>query len=188
MFDGNVILVEDFLINHRELFDELIGLDYFEGSYNMYGKQVPRPRLQQTEPTKCLWTESTLVVKRDIESYCATLGVEVDFNYTLYNLYKTGDNHISWHHDKEAIPAGKDVVASLTLGCARDFQIKKYESPIERKNRIAAGEKPYPITTIELKSGSLLIMKGAFITDYLHRVPKRKGVTKPRLNITFRIT
>ena len=187
MFNGNVILIDDFLLDHQILFDELINLDYFEGSYNMYGKEVARPRLQRTEPTKCPWTEPTLVVKQSIEDLCIGLGLEVNFTYALYNLYKNGNNHISWHRDQEAIPAGKDVVASLTLGCARDFQIKRYETPTERRERIASKGKPHPITTIALKPGSLLIMKGNFLADYSHRVPKRKGVTQARLNITFRI-
>jgi alkylated DNA repair dioxygenase AlkB len=37
-----------------------------------------------------------------------------------------------------------------------------------------------------LEHGSLLIMKDATQTNWLHSLPKSKKITQPRINLTFR--
>ncbi|MFT3948661.1 MAG: alpha-ketoglutarate-dependent dioxygenase AlkB [Agriterribacter sp.] len=63
-------------------------------------------------------------------------------------------------------------MASLTFGAERKFAFKHKQ--IKEK--------------IELlpENGSLLMMKGATQTHWLHRLPPTKLVNKPRVNLTFR--
>ncbi|KAJ8905313.1 hypothetical protein NDN08_001820 [Rhodosorus marinus] len=102
--------------------------------------------------------------------------LDLDLNSVLINLYRDGSDYIGWHSDdeRELGPSKDDiVVASLSLGAARDFRLKRKDG---------AGN---PIS-ITLESGSLLIMRGETQKLWKHMVPKTKNVQQPRINLTFR--
>lgn len=105
--------------------------------------------------------EWLLHIKSPIEQY---LGI--DFNAVIINQYPTGEDHIGWHQDDEKFLA-HHVVASISLGSERAFQMRPYEKGI--------------IHEISLKTGSLVIFNGV-----LHSLPKRANVNGVRYNITFR--
>jgi len=79
---------------------------------------------------------------------------------------------MGWHSDDEK-SLGKDTsIASLSFGAERKFALK---------HRVSKE----PVSLI-LENGSLLVMKGATQTNWLHSLPKSKKITMPRVNLTFR--
>jgi alkylated DNA repair dioxygenase AlkB len=105
----------------------------------------------------------------------------------MLNLYRSGEDSISWHADDEPElgPTSAVVIASISLGVTRRFQLRRREE----------GSK---ILSIDLSSGSLLFLGPGSQSDWLHRVPKSPSsspnpaplFTNPthqrRVNITFR--
>lgn len=96
------------------------------------------------------------------------------FNSVLANYYRSGADSVAWHSDDEPELGDEPVIASLSFGAARDFQIKSK----------ATGER----TTITLGHGDLLIMSGRSQAEYLHAVPKTARKVGERINLTFRLT
>lgn len=109
------------------------------------------------------------------------------FNGAMLNLYRSGEDSISWHADDEPElgPTSAVVIASVSLGVTRRFQLRRREE----------GSK---ILSIDLSSGSLLFLGPGSQSDWLHRVSKSPSsppnpaplFTNPthqrRVNITFR--
>lgn len=95
-----------------------------------------------------------------------------DFNSVLANLYRDGMDSMGWHADKERELGHNPVIASLSFGAERMFKLRHNKS----------GD------TVEmyLPSGSLLLMRGALQHHWRHCLPKMRGVTAPRVNLTFR--
>ena len=90
----------------------------------------------------------------------------------LINYYRDGQDSTGWHADDEP-ELGKDpVIASISLGATRDFQL--------RHNR----DKNQKIS-IALQHGSLLLMQGTTQSCWQHQIPKRVQA-EPRINLTFR--
>lgn len=150
-------------------------------SMNMYGKEIPFPRLTAwygdsdrpysfsgitLKPNP--WSAGLLKIKKDIEEK-----TEVVFNSVLLNRYRDGNDSISWHTDAEKELGENPVIASVNFGAERKFQLKHKDT----------NEK----IEILLKHGSLLIMQGELQHFYKHQVPKTKKVTTERVNLTFRV-
>ena len=79
---------------------------------------------------------------------------------------------MAWHSDGEKDLKKDGAIASLTFGAKRKFSFKHKQT----KN----------VVSIDLENGSLLVMKDKTQTNWLHRLPPTKLVTKPRINLTFR--
>jgi alkylated DNA repair dioxygenase AlkB len=150
-------------------------------SMNMYGKQVMFPRLtawygDNDKPYSFSgitlnphpWTEELLTVKNKIEPICDT-----QFNSVLLNLYRNGNDSISWHTDAEKELGKNPLIASVNFGAERKFQLKHNQT----------GE----MHEINLQHGSLLVMRGEMQHYWKHQVPKQKTINKPRINLTFRV-
>jgi len=98
-----------------------------------------------------------------------------EFNSALLNYYRDGQDSMGYHQDNEPELGQNPVIASLTFGAARTFQLKHItDKTIKRKD-------------ILLNSGSLLIMAGTTQHYWKHQIPKTKKPIGPRLNITFRV-
>lgn len=156
-------------------------IEWKQEEMNMYGKVLKFPRLTawygnndkpysfsgitlQPHP----WNEELKEIKSLIEPIC-----ENEFNSVLLNLYRDGNDSISWHTDAEKELGKNPMIASVNFGAERDFQLRHRTT----------GEKE----TITLQHGSLLIMQGELQHYWQHQVPKRKKVDKPRVNLTFRV-
>ena len=115
------------------------------------------------------WTDELISIKSKLEEK-----VEIKFNSLLLNLYKDGNDHVAWHADDEK-ELGEDVIiASVSFGEKRDFQLRhKTDTTVEKIN-------------IPLEHGSLLLMFPPTQENWLHQLPRRKKVNKPRINLTFR--
>lgn len=148
---------------------------------NMYGKEVLFPRLtawygDSDRPysfsgitlTPLTWTEELLQIKRKIETKTSAI-----FNSVLLNKYRDGSDSISWHTDAEKELGQNPIIASVTFGGTRNFQLRHSNT----------GEK----ITLELSHGSLLIMQGELQHFWQHQIPKTKKHVDPRINLTFRV-
>ena len=94
------------------------------------------------------------------------------YNSCLINLYHSGDEGMGWHSDDEKELTPQGAIASLSLGAERRFSLRHK----------VTGETIH----VTLEHGSLLLMKGATQTHWLHRLPPARRIREPRINLTFR--
>ena len=95
------------------------------------------------------------------------------FTTVLPFPYRNSTDSMGWHRDNERELGPKPVIASISLGAKRMFQCKHRTDPTQR-------------LSLPLHHASLLVMKGAMQEHWYHQVPKERGVTEPRINLTFR--
>jgi alkylated DNA repair dioxygenase AlkB len=101
------------------------------------------------------------------------------FNSVLCNLYRDGRDSMGLHADKEPELGEAPVIASLSLGATRRFQLRHRHVKSTEHAELAKLD-------LDLSAGSLLIMSGSLQHHYRHGVPKQLGVSEPRINLTFR--
>ncbi|TGE26489.1 alpha-ketoglutarate-dependent dioxygenase AlkB family protein [Hymenobacter metallicola] len=153
-------------------------------SIKLFGKAVPQPRLTawHGEPTAHYtysglawvpqpWTPVLQALRTQVEA-----ATNARFNSVLLNLYRTGQDSMGWHADNEPELGLEPVIASVSLGSTRRFRLKPRD----------VQQTPHPPLTLELTSGSLLVMRGLTQQQWLHAVPKTAQPVGPRLNLTFR--
>jgi alkylated DNA repair dioxygenase AlkB len=147
-----------------------------------YGKRHPMPRLTAwygdpdatyrysgvvNRPNR--WNEPLIELLADLDSFTWTR-----FNSVLLNRYRDGNDSISWHADDEAELGSQPTIASISLGTARAFHLRRKQ---DRKAR----------TSIVLEHGSLLVMKGRSQVEWQHAVLKERRSAGERINLTFRV-
>jgi len=180
------------IILHSNFYDNLKSKFYFEqlknniawqqDKMNIYGKDVNFPRLTAwygdndksysfsgitLQPKK--WTDELIEIKNDVEKITNT-----KFNSVLLNYYRNEKDSISWHSDAEKELGKNPIIASVTFGETRNFQLKhKYNKDLE-------------IVNINLTNGSLLIMQDKTQHFWLHQIPKSTKKLNERINLTFR--
>ena len=113
------------------------------------------------------WTKELMELKTLAEKITQTT-----YNSCLLNLYHNGDEGMAYHSDDETSLVKHKGIASLSFGAERKFLFKHKQT----KETIS----------VLLETGSLLLMKDATQTNWLHRLPPTKKVTQPRVNLTFR--
>ncbi len=114
------------------------------------------------------WTPLLKTLKLQVES---ALGLP--FNSALLNYYRSGEDSVDWHSDDERELGHKPVIAALSLGGERRFDLRhKTQKKLRYK--------------LDLEHGSLLVMAGALQHCWVHRVAKCNTISEPRVNITFR--
>jgi alkylated DNA repair dioxygenase AlkB len=114
------------------------------------------------------WTKELSELKQIVEEYAGT-----KFNSCLLNLYHNGNEGMGWHSDDEkSLGKNNNTIASLSFGAERKFSFKHKQTK--------------QTVSLVLEHGSLLIMKDATQTNWLHSLPKSKNITQPRINLTFR--
>jgi alkylated DNA repair dioxygenase AlkB len=147
----------------------------------MFGKIIPVPRLEAWVADEGLdYTYSgihhdpdpwigELVELRDLSS--SHTGTR--FNSVLCNLYRDGSDGVDWHADDEPEFGPMPVIASLSLGATRRFDLRRVDDHSIK-------------VELELHHGDLVIMSGMTQTLWRHRVPKTKKPVGERINLTFR--
>jgi alkylated DNA repair dioxygenase AlkB len=148
----------------------------------IHGRTIPLPRLQawyaEAEAVlnysgmrvpACVWTDDLLSIKRRINVLTG-----LDFNGVLLNYYRDGNDSVGWHSDNEVEFGPHPIIASVSFGATREFVLKH------------ARDKTAATVSCALTHGSLLLMGRTVQNFWKHQLPKRKRVTEPRLNLTFR--
>ena len=113
------------------------------------------------------WTKELSELKQIVEELAG-----IKFNSCLLNLYHNGNEGMGWHSDDEESLGKNNTIASLSFGAERKFSFKHKQTK--------------QIVSLVLEDGSLLIMKDATQSNWLHSLPKSKNITQPRINLTFR--
>lgn len=113
------------------------------------------------------FTEELRALKELVEQHSSE-----SYNSCLLNLYHCGEEGMAWHSDGETDLEKNGAIASLSFGVERKFTFKHKVSK--------------QVVALQLKPGSLLVMKGATQQHWLHRLPPTKKVSEPRINLTFR--
>jgi alkylated DNA repair dioxygenase AlkB len=150
-----------------------------QDTLNFGGKAVAVPRLQAwygerrygysgLKLTPLPWTPVLEAIRNKIT---ATTGLP--FNSALVNYYRDGNDSVAWHSDNERELGPDPLIASLSLGAERRFELKHRTVKQSKMNLI-------------LENGSLLLMGSGLQRHWLHQLPKDAGISAPRVNLTFR--
>jgi alkylated DNA repair dioxygenase AlkB len=153
-----------------------------QGTIHMYGKLLNTPRLtawygdnnrtyffsgKKFDPHP--WTPELLFIKERVDAAAG-----ITFNSVLLNLYRNGNDSVAWHADDEPELGANPVIASVSFG-----QIRRFDVRHKRDHKLRY--------SVELESGSLLLMKGDLQHQWEHQVPKSSKILNERINLTFRI-
>ncbi|MCC5924185.1 MAG: alpha-ketoglutarate-dependent dioxygenase AlkB [Crocinitomicaceae bacterium] len=181
--DAEAHYYPDFLTSRES--DDLLALALNEfpwqgGEIKIFGKTFDIPRREVyfgDEGKHYSYSGKTLSLipwQKDIFQLKTTLEktFELTLNACLANLYRDGLDSNGWHADDEPELGEHPIIASISLGATRKFQIKHKQTD----------EK----TVIDLSHGSLLLMGKGMQAHYKHQIPKQKKVRQPRVNLTFR--
>jgi alkylated DNA repair dioxygenase AlkB len=186
MPDGEVIIYRNFFeeLESDHFFSELLNhINWQQDKIKIFGKEVDLPRLtawygdtgksytysgitMNPDP----WTQNLLSIKTRIEET-----VKINFNSVLANLYRSGQDYVSWHSDDEKELGENPTIASISFGATRRFVLRHKSN------------KDLETIDISLTHGSLLIMKGSTQHFWKHQVPKTAKVKTERINLTFRV-
>lgn len=184
--------IEDGLIHYDPKFidrkhaDNLYSLlrdsiNWKQESMNMYGRQVAFPRLTawygdtdrhysfsgitlQPNP----WTTELKELRNSLNEAC-----KANFNSLLLNMYRDEKDSISWHQDAENELGVNPVIASISLGSTRRFNLRRIDDHSKKIH-------------FDLGHGSLLVMAGAIQHHWQHSINKSKIPSGARINLTFR--
>lgn len=183
--DAEIIYCPSFLSTEQadSLFQELIeGTPWQQDEITVYGKKHLQPRLTALYGNEGMsysysniimkphrWTSVLKKIKLLVESVS-----EANFTTVLLNYYRNGSDGNGWHADNEKELGKNPIIASLSLGAERNFQLKHNTDSNLRKSII-------------LEHGSLLVMKGSTQHFWKHQIPKTTKSIGPRINLTFRI-
>ena len=114
------------------------------------------------------WNHTIMHIKNEIEQI-----INQNFTTVLANLYRNEKDSNGWHADNEKELGRNPVIASVSFGEVRKFQIKHNTNKNIKLN-------------LNLNHGSLLVMKEGSQINYKHQIPKATQPKKNRINLTFR--
>ncbi len=152
-----------------------------QDSIRVYGKIYNQPRLTSLHginqksysysgitmyPKKM--TSELIEIKNKIKNVCNT-----NFTSVLLNLYRDGKDSNGWHADDEEELGTNPVIASVSFGEERFFQLKHKTKKIETMK-------------FKLASGSLLLMEESTQHNWYHKIAKTSKKISPRINLTYR--
>jgi len=182
-FDGQAILYSDTwsVQETADIFGRLkTEVAWQQAEVVVFGKSVLQPRLTAwfgddgcsytysgTTLNAVKWTPLLADIRRRCEEISMT-----SFNSVLLNLYRGGNDAVSWHSDDEPALGPQPVIASVSLGATRRFDMRHRESGLTIKTNLV--------------DGSLLVMSGKSQSHWKHQVPRTSKEVGSRINMTFR--
>lgn len=186
MPDGEVAIYRNFFnkVESDQIFQELLSkIKWRQDKMKLYGKEFELPRLTAwygddgksytfsgIPMNPDAWTLTLLSIKSKIEEV-----TQAKFNSVLLNLYRSGKDGVSWHSDDEPELGKNPMIASVSFGETRRFQLRhKLDKSLDK-------------VEITLTHGSILIMKGSTQHFWQHQIPKSAKSLRERINLTFRI-
>jgi len=157
-------------------------IEWNQDRMKFYGKEVNLPRLTAWygEPMKEYsysgikmkvkpWTNELLFIKERIEKNAG-----IKFTSVLLNLYRNGNDSVSWHRDNEKVLKVNPIIASVSFGATRTFKFRHIDDHSL-------------IRTVELTNGMYVLMKEETQHKWEHTIPKTSKEVQPRISLTFRI-
>jgi alkylated DNA repair dioxygenase AlkB len=164
-------------------FQQIISnVEWKQDFIKMYGRELPLPRLSawygdSNKPYTYsgitlkpkTWTPELTEIKTEIEKQAG-----VNFTSVLINRYRDGQDYVGWHTDAEKELGENPTIGSINFGATRKFQLRRIDNHKEK-------------IELELKHGTLLIMRGETQLYWQHQVPKTNRPIGERLNLTFRV-
>ena len=114
------------------------------------------------------WNSTIMHIKNEVEANCYE-----NFTTVLANLYRNEKDSNGWHADNERELGRNPIIASVSFGEERKFQLKHVSD-----NNIKL--------SLNLNHGSLLLMKEGSQIHYKHQIPKATQQKNNRINLTFR--
>lgn len=182
-YDGSAVLHEWVLgdANWESLMADLVEVVPWEShTIKMFGKEYPQPRLVAWfgDPGS---DYSYSGLKMNVRPWIPTVSMlreaaeriaGVRFNSVLVNLYRDGNDKVSWHRDNEPELGEEPVIASISLGAPRRF---KFRHLLTRE-----------VVETTLTPGSMVVMSGLSQSCWEHEIPRQAAVSEPRINLTFR--
>ena len=165
-----------------ELFAQLRDeVEWKQETIKMFGNEIAIPRLTAWygDPDRS-YTYSGIALKplawtpllNDLRGKVQRLAGS-EFNSVLLNLYRNGDDGVSWHADDEPDLGREPVIGSISLGASRRFDFRKKS---DHKSKYS----------LVLNSGDVITMRGITQNLWEHQIPKQPKVHEPRINLTFR--
>ena len=183
--DAEIIYYTHFF-NKKEadvIFEQLANeVPWQQDDIRVFGKIHPQPRLtalfgnegksysySNIKMHPHLWNPLLQKIKSYVESVTNT-----NFTTVLLNQYRDGKDSNGWHADDEKELGINPIIASLSFGAERTFQLKHNFDKTQKKSII-------------LEHGSLLVMQGTTQNFWKHQIPKTSKAIGSRINLTFRV-
>lgn len=182
------LIVEDGILQYFENYSDetlenvLKDLSWRQDFITMYGKTHPLPRMTAWHGEEGLvhsysgikmvavkWTPVLLKLKIQLEA-----DLNTTFNSVLVNYYRDGSDHMSYHSDDEKELGQNPIIASLSFGETRSFQLK---------HKFDLSKKTF---SLSITDGSLVVMRGELQHFWVHKIAKTAKKIGPRVNLTFR--
>jgi len=178
--DADLLLIDNFFTKEESdtYYNTLLHQTaWHEYEMPMYDKVVTAPRMvswygetnRKSRKSNLDWPVELLTIKERVENE-----TQMKFNAILLNLYRNGNDSVSWHSDKTTSSNKNMNIASVTFGETRMFRLR---------HKIL---KHIPQIEIPLHHGTFLLMAGSTNTYWEHQVPKTARNVLPRINLTFR--
>jgi alkylated DNA repair dioxygenase AlkB len=147
----------------------------------IFGKKIAQPRLTALygNDGKSYGYSNIVMQPHPFNSVLTFIKEEIEattneyFTTALLNLYRNERDSNGWHADNEKELGRDPVIASVSFGEARMFQIKHNSKKGIKQSLL-------------LEHGSLLVMKNGAQIHYKHQIPKATQPKNPRINLTFR--
>ena len=165
------------------IFEQLTNeIPWQQDKIRVFGKTHPQPRLtalfgnegksysySNIKMHPHPWNPLLQNIKSKVESVS-----DANFTTVLLNLYRDGKDSNGWHADNEKELGINPIIASVSFGTERIFQLKHNTISNLKQN-------------ILLEHGSLLLMKGTTQHFWKHQIPKTSKTIGSRINLTFRV-
>lgn len=165
------------------IFEQLAtDIPWQQDQIRVFGKIHPQPRLtalfgnegksysySNIKMQPYPWNPLLQKIKSSVESVSDTI-----FTTVLLNQYRDGKDSNGWHADNEKELGTNPIIASVSFGTERIFQLKHNTISNLKQN-------------ILLEHGSLLLMKGTTQHFWKHQIPKTSKIIGSRINLTFRV-
>jgi alkylated DNA repair dioxygenase AlkB len=152
------------------VFDLLVGTaSWQQRTVTMWEREVLEPRLTAG------WSTDGGNAPRVLLAMCVLLSTryEIGFDRIWVNLYRDGQDSVAWHGDRHRFTMTKPMVATVSLGARRKFQLR-------RRGTSTIAHELHP------GLGDLVVMGGECQNNWEHTVPKTAKVVGPRMSVTIR--
>ena len=173
-----VDIVRGLVADADQVHDELVaGVAWQQGRVFRYERWIPEPRLTRWVPASGPFPHPVLLDAHRALRHRYRITVDG----VALSWYRDGNDSVAIHRDRELRHLDDTIVVVLTFGARRPFLVQR---------RSSRHEEPGAAGAIDLSpgSGDLLVMGGRCQADWLHLVPKVRGLRRGRISAQWRWT